>query len=204
MLLCFSPLAKGKTAVAEGIAHILANPETCPPPLEGHRMIEIEIASLIAGTRYLGILEERLQAILAEVKDPNSPPTILFIDEIHTMVGAGRTSGSNINVGDILKPALARGELQVIGATTIAEYRLYMEKDPALERRFQPTLVKEPTEAQTLEIVSAVSVSYAQHHGVTYMPCALVAAVQLSGRYINDRFFPDKALDLLDEAGVMV
>jgi ATP-dependent Clp protease ATP-binding subunit ClpC len=171
--------------------------------LQGHRVVAIELASLVAGTKYRGDFEERLQAIIAEVTNPKAPPTILFLDEIHALVGAGSAEGG-LDAANVLKPALARGALQVIGATTIAEYRKYIEKDAALERRLQTILVNEPTVAQTRDILTAVSESYARHHGVTYTTSALAAAAQLSERYINDRFLPDKALDLLDEAGAMV
>jgi ATP-dependent Clp protease ATP-binding subunit ClpC len=205
LLLLLQPYSTltGKTAIAEGIAQVIANPDTCPSLLQGHRVVAIELASLVAGTKYRGDFEERLQAIIAEVTNPKAPPTILFLDEIHALVGAGSAEGG-LDAANVLKPALARGALQVIGATTIAEYRKYIEKDAALERRLQTIMVNEPTVAQTRDILSAVSDSYARHHGVTYTTSALAAAAQLSERYINDRFLPDKALDLLDEAGAMV
>jgi len=224
----------GKTAIAEGVAQILAAPNMvervdelfdqdedggfvdevkvkrleelaalCPPRLRNHRVISLELANLVAGTKYRGEFEERLQAIVEEVTDEKSPPTILFIDEIHTLVGAGSAEGG-IDAANMLKPALARGKLQVIGATTISEYRKYIEKDAALERRLQPLLVKEPTIEQTVEILEAISGSYEGHHGVKYTPESLQAAAKLSERYVTDRFLPDKAIDLIDEAGASV
>lgn len=159
----------------------------------------VELASLVAGTRYRGDFEERLQAVINEVTDPKSPPTILFLDEIHLLVGAGSAEGG-MDAANMLKPALARGQLQVIGATTVAEYRQYIEKDAALERRLQPVFVKEPSVERTLDILKAVQRNYERHHQVKFTPDALKAAAELSERYINDRFLPDKALDLMDEA----
>mmetsp|Transcript_10640 Transcript_10640/g.19287 ORF Transcript_10640/g.19287 Transcript_10640/m.19287 type:complete len:855 (-) Transcript_10640:289-2853(-) len=193
----------GKTAVVEGLAQLLANPETCPPRLKGHRIVSLELSNLVAGTKYRGEFEERLQSILKEVMDEKAPPTILFIDEIHNLVGAGSAEGG-MDAANMLKPALARGELQVIGATTIAEYRKYIEKDAALERRLQPLLVKEPTLEQTLEILQAIAPRYELFHGVKYTKESLEASVKLSERYITDRFLPDKAIDLMDEAGALV
>jgi ATP-dependent Clp protease ATP-binding subunit ClpC len=194
----------GKTAIAEGIAQILIDEKKCPLPLQGYRIISIQLSNLVAGTRYRGEFEERLQSIIQEVMNPKSPNTILFIDEIHTIIGAGSASeGGNMDAANILKPSLARGDVQIIGATTIAEYRKYIEKDTALERRLQPLLIKEPTVQQTIQILSAVQKNYEKHHSVVYTPAALIAAATLSERYINDRFLPDKALDLLDEAGAL-
>ncbi len=225
----------GKTAIAEGIAQILAAPQMlakadeifdrdddgnfvdqarvdrlkvlasqCPARLKGYRVVTLELANLVAGTKYRGEFEERLQSIVEEVTNEagNAPPTILFIDEIHTLVGAGSAEGG-IDAANILKPALARGKLQVIGATTISEYRKYIEKDMALERRLQPVNVKEPTIDQTIGILKAIQSKYEKHHGVKYTPESLVAAAKLSERYISDRFLPDKALDLVDEAGAL-
>jgi len=190
----------GKTAIAEGIAQILVdNP---PARLAGTRVVSLEIATLVAGTKYRGEFEERLQSILKEVTDPKAPPTILFLDEIHTLVGAGAAEGG-IDGAQQLKPALARGQLQIIGATTIAEYRKYIEKDAALERRLQPVMVREPNIEQTVGILEALQENYERHHGVTYTNEALVAAAKLAERYIQDRFLPDKAIDLLDEAGAV-
>jgi len=166
-------------------------------------VISLELANLVAGTKYRGEFEERLQAIVEEVTDEKAPPTILFIDEIHTLVGAGSAEGG-IDAANMLKPALARGKLQVIGATTISEYRKYIEKDAALERRLQPLLIKEPTIDQTVEILEAISEQYGTHHGVRYTRESLVAAAKLSESYVTDRFLPDKAIDLMDEAGAAV
>lgn len=163
------------------------------------------MANLVAGTKFRGEFEERLQSILAEVTNEKNPPTILFIDEVHNLVGAGSAGeGESMDAANLLKPALSRGQLQLIGATTIAEYRKYIEKDAALERRMQPLMVKEPTVPQTLAILKAIAPKYEKHHGVTYSPDALEAAAKMSERYINDRFLPDKAIDLLDEAGALV
>lgn len=189
-----------QTAIAEGIAQVLVDQEKCPPALKGHRLISLELSSLVAGTKYRGEFEERLQSIVKEVTNPKSPPTILFIDEIHNLVGAGSAEGG-MDAANLLKPALARGEMQLIGATTIAEYRQYIEKDGALERRLQPIKVSEPSIERTIEILDAVRVNYERHHNVQYTYEALEAAAALSERYITDRFLPDKALDLLDEAG---
>ena len=163
-------------------------------------MVSLELSSLVAGTKYRGEFEERLQAIVKEVTDPKAPPTILFLDEIHNLVGAGSAEGG-MDAANLLKPALARGEMQVIGATTIAEYRQYIEKDAALERRLQPVMVKEPSVEQTVGILESVQSYYERHHNVRYTAAALKAAAVLSERYLNDRFLPDKALDLIDEAG---
>lgn len=191
----------GKTAIAEGIAQVLISPE-CPARLKGTRLMSLELSTLVAGTKYRGEFEERLQSIIQEVTDPKAPPTILFIDEIHNLVGAGAAEGG-MDAANLLKPALARGQLQVIGATTIAEYRKYIEKDAALERRLQPVMVKEPSVSETTEILRAIVESYEEHHSVTYTPESLVAAAKLSERYLTDRFLPDKAIDLLDEAGAI-
>lgn len=189
-----------ETAIAEGVAQILADEENCPVPLTGHRLVSVELANLVAGTKYRGEFEERLQSLISEVTDPKAPPTIIFLDEIHNLVGAGSAEGG-MDAANLLKPALARGQLQVIGATTIAEYRQYIEKDAALERRLQPVFVKEPSVPQTVEILEAVAENYEKHHGVKFTKDALRAAAVMSERYINDRFLPDKALDLIDEAG---
>lgn len=195
----------GKTAIAEGLAQILIDDKKCPPRLKGYRIVSLEMASLVAGTKYRGEFEERLQAILKEVMDEKSPPTILFIDEVHNLVGAGAAGeGESMDAANLLKPALSRGQLQLIGATTISEYRKYIEKDGALERRLQPILVKEPTVPETLQILQAIAPKYEKHHGVKYTELALEAAAKLSERYINDRFLPDKAIDLLDEAGALI
>jgi ATP-dependent Clp protease ATP-binding subunit ClpC len=180
----------GKTAIAEGIAQVLVSPE-CPARLKGTRLMSLELSTLVAGTKYRGEFEERLQSIIQEVTDPKAPPTILFIDEIHNLVGAGAAEGG-MDAANLLKPALARGQLQVIGATTIAEYRKHIEKDAALERRLQPCMVKEPSVPETTEILRAIVGSYEDHHRVKYTPESLVAAAQLSERYLTDRFLPDK------------
>jgi ATP-dependent Clp protease ATP-binding subunit ClpC len=192
----------GKTAIAEGVAQILVDPEKCPVRLRGYRLVSLELAALVAGTKYRGEFEERLQAVIKEVTDPKAPPTILFLDEIHNLVGAGAAEGG-MDAANLLKPALARGEMQIIGATTVVEYRKYVEKDAALERRLQPVMVKEPSVEQTIDILNAVYPNYEKHHGVKYTQEALEAAAVLSDRYITDRFLPDKALDLLDEAGAI-
>jgi ATP-dependent Clp protease ATP-binding subunit ClpC len=180
----------GKTAIAEGIAQVLVSPD-CPQRLKGTRLMSLELATLVAGTKYRGEFEERLQAIIQEVTNPKAPPTILFIDEIHNLVGAGAAEGG-MDAANLLKPALARGQLQLIGATTITEYRKYIEKDAALERRLQPVMVKEPSIVETIEILRAIVPSYEQHHKVKYTPESLVAAAKLSERYLTDRFLPDK------------
>ena len=234
---CVGEPGVGKTAIAEGIAQILAAPKMlqdamdilernddtgefsevkqakidrlkvlasqCPPRLKGYRIVTLELANLVAGTKYRGEFEERLQAIVQEVTDDKAPPTILFIDEIHSLVGAGSAEGG-IDAANILKPALSRGKLQVIGATTISEYRKYIEKDAALERRLQPIEVKEPTVSQTIGILEAIAPKYESHHNVKYTPESIATAAKLSERYMTDRFLPDKAIDLLDEAGAFV
>mmetsp|Transcript_77565 Transcript_77565/g.225112 ORF Transcript_77565/g.225112 Transcript_77565/m.225112 type:complete len:916 (-) Transcript_77565:660-3407(-) len=191
----------GKTAIAEGIAQVLVSP-ACPPRMKGTRLMSLELANLVAGTKYRGEFEERLQSIIQEVTDPKAPPTILFIDEFHNIVGAGSAEGG-MDAANLLKPALARGQLQIIGATTIMEYRKYIEKDAALERRMQPVMVKEPSVLETTEILRAIAPCYEKHHQVRYTPESLVAAAKLSERYITDRFLPDKAIDLLDESGAI-
>jgi ATP-dependent Clp protease ATP-binding subunit ClpC len=180
----------GKTSIAEGIAQVLVAPD-CPPKLKGHRLVSLELSNLVAGTKYRGEFEERLQAIIKEVTDPKAPPTILFIDEIHNLVGAGAAEGG-MDAANLLKPALARGQMQIIGATTISEYRKYIEKDAALERRLQPVMVKEPSVDETTEILGAIAEAYEKHHKVKYTPESLAAASKLSERYITDRFLPDK------------
>ncbi len=178
----------------------MVSEDQCPPSLQGYRLMSLELSLLVAGTKYRGEFEERLQLVLKEVTDPKAPPTILFMDELHNLVGAGAAEGG-MDAANLLKPALARGELQVMGATTVAEYRQYIEKDGALERRFQPVMVKEPTVEETCDILKAIQGTYERHHSVEYTPLALQAAASLSERYLTDRFLPDKALDLLDEAG---
>ncbi len=190
----------GKTSIAEGLAHrIVAN--DIPETLAGKRVLTLDIGSLVAGTKYRGEFEERLKKIIEELRSTND--AILFIDELHTIVGAGAAEGA-IDAANILKPPLARGELQCIGATTLDEYRKYIERDAALERRFQPVMVEEPTLEQTVEILYGVRERYEQHHKVTITDDAVRAAADLSIRYITDRHLPDKAIDLIDEAASRV
>ena len=190
----------GKTAIVEGIAKMIVE-KTCPRILFDKKIIALEISTLVAGTKYRGQFEERMEAIINEVSA--NPNVILFIDEIHTMVGAGSASGS-LDAANILKPALARGEIQCIGATTLDEYRESIEKDGALNRRFQHVMVDESTPEQTRQILENIKEYYESHHSVTYSPAALDSCVKLAGRYLTERFFPDKAIDLLDEAGANV
>ncbi len=186
----------GKTAIAEGLAMRIASSRV-PDALRGKRVVSLDMSALLAGTKYRGDFEERLNNVLAELKASGS--VILFIDELHILVGAGAAEGA-IDASNIIKPALGRGEIQLIGATTLTEYRKHIEKDPALERRFQPIIVKEPQPAQALSILHGLKPKYEAHHGVRISDEAINAAVELSVRYINDRFLPDKAIDLLDEA----
>ncbi len=187
----------GKTAIVEGLSQqIVAN--DVPDTLKGKQLYTLDLGALVAGSRYRGDFEERLKKVLKEIRTRGD--TILFIDELHTLVGAGAAEGA-IDAASILKPMLARGELQTIGATTIDEYRKHLEKDAALERRFQPIKVEEPSLAHTIEILKGLRDQYEQHHQVTITDQALVAAANLADRYISDRFLPDKAIDLIDEAG---
>jgi ATP-dependent Clp protease ATP-binding subunit ClpB len=187
----------GKTAIAEGIAERIVKGDV-PEGLKTKRIVALDMGTLVAGTSFRGQFEERLKAVLKEVTESNGE-IILFIDELHTLVGAGAAQGS-VDASNMLKPALARGDLRAIGATTIDEYRKYIEKDPALERRFQPVLVEEPTVEDTISILRGLKERYEVHHGVRITDGAIVAAAQLSHRYISDRFLPDKAIDLVDEA----
>ena len=186
----------GKTAVVEGLASLIISGQT-PEHLKSKRIISLDIASLLAGAKYRGEFEERFKNVIAEAKD--DPNNILFIDEIHVIVGAGAAEGA-IDAANIIKPALARGEMQVIGATTLAEYKRYIEKDAALERRFQPVTVQQPSENESILILMGLREKYEAHHGIGISDDAIRAAVELSVRYLPDRFLPDKALDLLDEA----
>lgn len=174
---------------------------SCPDALAGARLISIELASLVAGTRNRGDFEGKVQSLIKEAQNNN---VILFIDEIHNLIGTGGGGDGAMNAANLLKPALARGELRILGATTTPEYRRYIEKDGALERRFQPLEVKEPTVDETIEILATIMPRYEEFHGVEYTSNALISAAKLSDRYVSDRFLPDKAIDLLDEAGSMV
>ena len=188
----------GKTAIVEGLAQRIVAGDV-PSSLKDREIVSLDMASMLAGAKYRGEFEDRLKAVLREVKESDGR-IILFIDELHTIVGAGSSGDSSIDAGNMLKPALARGELHAIGATTLDEYRKYIEKDAALERRFQPVVVGEPTVEDTIAILRGLKEKYEIHHGVRITDAAIVAAAELSNRYISDRFRPDKAIDLMDEA----
>jgi len=187
----------GKTAIAEGLALRIVNKDV-PDNLIGKKLITLDLGSLVAGAKYRGEFEERLKAVIKEVTESNGE-IILFIDEMHTLIGAGKTDGA-MDAGQLLKPALARGELRCIGATTLDEYRKYIEKDPALERRFQTVFIEEPNVDDAISILRGLKEKYEVHHGVRIQDAAIIAAVKLSHRYITSRFLPDKAIDLMDEA----
>ncbi len=190
----------GKTAIAEGLAQrIVAG--MVPDPIKNKRLVVLELSGMVAGSKYRGEFEERIRRVIDEVREQSN--VLLFIDELHTIIGAGGAEGA-LDASNILKPALSRGEIQIIGATTLAEYRKYIEKDAALERRFQPVTVEEPTEEETLKILEGLRPYYESHHRVQITDEAMKAAVSMSNRYINDRFLPDKAIDILDEAGSKV
>ncbi|MDE7289430.1 MAG: AAA family ATPase, partial [Oscillospiraceae bacterium] len=191
----------GKTAIVEGLALRIVRGDV-PDNLKDRKLFSLDMGSLISGAKFRGEFEERLKAVLNEVKKSDGR-IILFIDELHTIVGAGKTDGA-MDAGNLLKPMLARGELHCIGATTLNEYRKYIEKDPALERRFQPVLADEPTVEDTISILRGLKERYEVFHGVKIQDSALITAATLSNRYISDRFLPDKAIDLVDEACALI
>jgi len=186
----------GKTAIVEGLAHRIVAGEV-PETLQGKRLLTLDIGSLVAGTKYRGEFEERLKKVIDEIK--SSGNCVLFIDEMHMLVGAGAAEGA-VDAANILKPSLARGELQCVGATTNDDYRKHIERDSALERRLQPIQVEEPSVEETIEILKGIRERYEEHHKLTISDDALKAAAELAARYVSDRFLPDKAIDLVDEA----
>ena len=187
----------GKTAIVEGLAQRIVNGDV-PEGLKRKRLVQLDMGALVAGAKYRGEFEERLKAVLKEITESDGQ-ILLFVDEMHTVVGAGAAEGA-MDAGNMLKPMLARGELHMIGATTLDEYRKHVEKDPALERRFQPVLVEEPSVEDTISILRGLKERYEIHHGVRITDPATIAAATLSNRYIADRHLPDKAIDLIDEA----
>ncbi len=189
----------GKTAVVEGLAQRIVDGDV-PDRLNGKRIVQLDLSSMVAGTRYRGDFEERLTKVIEEIV-AHKDELIVFIDEVHTIAGAGGGAEGAMDAGNILKPKLARGELHIVGATTLDEYRTHIEKDPALERRFQPVTVPEPSVEDAVAILTGLRTRYEEHHGVRYTDDAITAAVELSDRYIGDRFLPDKAIDLIDQAG---
>ncbi len=191
----------GKTAIVEELANEVANGNV-PTPLQNKRVLALDLSSLVAGTKYRGEFEKRLKAVMDEIIAAQRQ-IILFIDEIHTLAEAGEASGA-IDAADMLKPSLSRGDLQVVGATTMEEFRKYIEHDSTLERRFQPVIVEEPDTEKTLEMLKGLKKRYEDHHRVHYTDEALEAAVRFADQFLVDRFFPDKAIDLIDEAGAMV
>ncbi len=191
----------GKTAIVEELANEIARGQV-PPPLRNKRVLALDLSTLVAGTKYRGEFEKRLKQVMDEII-LGQRTIILFIDEIHTLAQAGDATGS-IGAADMLKPSLSRGDLQVVGATTMEEYKKYIEHDMTLERRFQPILVNEPNAQETLEMLKGLKTRYEKHHQVTYSDEALTAAVTLADKHLVDRYFPDKAIDLIDEAGAMV
>ena len=190
----------GKTAIVEGLAERIVEGNV-PDSVSDLRVLSLDLSGMVAGSKYRGEFEERIKKVIAEVIEEGN--ILLFIDEIHTLIGAGGAEGA-IDASNILKPAMARGEIQILGATTITEYRKYVEKDAALERRFQPVMVEEPTTEETIEILKGVRHLYEEHHGITIPDESIEACVNLSERYIADRFLPDKAIDLMDEAAAAV
>ena len=190
----------GKTAIVEGLAQRIIE-GSVPDTIQDKRVLVLDLSGMVAGSKYRGEFEERIKKVIKEVTTEGN--VMVFIDEIHTLIGAGGAEGA-IDAANILKPALARGEMQIIGATTLAEYRKYIEKDAALERRFQPVVVEEATETEAINILSGIAPKYEEHHGVTITESAIVSAVKLTTRYINDRFLPDKAIDVMDEAAARV
>src|SRR5205807_6338659 len=187
----------GKTAIVEGLAQRIVAGDV-PDGLKGKRVVALDIGAMVAGSKYRGEFEERFKAVLREIAESEGE-VVTFIDELHTIVGAGAAEGA-VDAGNMLKPMLARGELRAIGATTLDEYRQHVEKDPALERRFQPVIVSEPSVEDTIAILRGLKERYEVHHGVRIQDSALVAAALLSNRYVTGRFLPDKAIDLIDEA----